>query len=202
MIFHGATFDEARLHCEELARKKGYRYIHSGNEPLLIAGVGTEVLEMLEEQPDLQVILVPIGGGSGAAGACIVAHAVDPEIRVIGVQSEASPAAYLSWRKRKLVEAPNQTFAEGLATGTAFSLPQAILRELLDDFVLLPDEDIRRAMVWMIERAHTLAEAAGAAPLAAAYRLRQELKRKKIGLICSGGNTSLEHLKEALKLSA
>jgi len=198
VIFHGATFDKARLHCETLAQEHGYRYIHSGNEPLLIAGVATEVLEMLEDQPDLQVIIVPIGGGSGAAGACIVARAVNPAIRVIGVQSEASPAAYESWRQRKLVEAPNRTFAEGLSTGTAFALPQAILWKALDDFVLLRDEEILQAMVWMVERAHTLAEGAGAAPLAAAYRLRNELKSKKVGLVCSGGNTSLEHLRQAL----
>ena len=198
VIFHGATFDEARLHCETLAREHGYRYIHSGDEPLLIAGVATEVLEMLEDQPGLQVIIVPIGGGSGAAGACIVARAVNPAIRVIGVQSEASPAAYQSWRQQRLVEAPNRTFAEGLATGTAFALPQAILWEALNDFVLLRDEEILQAMVWMVERAHTLAEGAGAAPLAAAYRLRNELKGKKVGLVCSGGNTSLEHLRQAL----
>jgi threonine dehydratase len=198
VISHGATFDEARLHCEKLAREAGYRYVHSGDEPLLIAGVATEVLEMLEEQPELQAIFVPVGGGSGAAGACIVAQAVDPKIRVIGVQSEASPAAYLSWKQGKLVEAPNRTFAEGLATGTAFSLPQAILREHLDDFILLSDDEILRAMAWMVERTHTLAEAAGAAPLAAAYRFREKMKGKRIGLICSGGNTSLEHLRKAL----
>ena len=124
VIFHGAAFDEARLHCEALAQEKGYRYIHSGDEPLLIAGVATEVLEMLEDQPDLQVILVPVGGGSGAAGACIVARAVNPRIRVIGVQSEASPAAYQSWKQKKMVEAPNRTCAEGLATGTAFLSPR------------------------------------------------------------------------------
>lgn len=198
VIFHGATFDEARLHCEMLAEKHGYRYIHSGNEPLLISGVATEVLEMLEDQPRLQVIIVPIGGGSGAAGACIVVRAVNRDIRVIGVQSEASPAAYESWRQRRLVEAPNRTFAEGLATGTAFALPQAILWEGLDDFVLLDDHEIMQAMVWMVAHAHTLAEAAGAASLAAAYRLRHELKGKKVGLVCSGGNTSLEHLRQAL----
>jgi threonine dehydratase len=201
VIFHGATFDEARQHCEALAREHGYRYIHSGDEPLLIAGVATEVLEMLEDEPDLQVIIVPIGGGSGGAGACIVARAVNPAIRVIGVQSEASPAAYKSWRERRLVEAPNRTIAEGLATGTAFALPQAILWEALNEFILLPDEEILRAMVWMVQDAHTLAEGAGAAPLAAAYRLRKELQGKKIGLICSGGNTSLEHLRQALNLA-
>jgi len=198
VIFHGATFDEAKLHCEALAEQHGYRYIHSGDEPLLIAGVATEVLEMLEDQPDLQVIIVPIGGGSGAAGACIAARAINPGIRVIGVQSTASPAAYESWRQKSLVEFPNRTFAEGLATGTAFALPQAILWEALHEFLLVKDEEIKQAMVWMLARAHTLAEAAGAAPLAAAYRLRDDLKEKKIGLVCSGGNTSLEHLRLAL----
>jgi len=201
VIFHGATFDEARLHCEALAQEHGYRYIHSGDEPLLIAGVATAALEMLEDQPGLQVIIVPIGGGSGAAGAGIVARAINPALKVIGVQSEASPAAYESWRQKKLVEAPNRTFAEGLATGTAFALPQAILWETLHEFVLLRDEEILQAMVWMVERAHTLAEAAGAAPLAAAYRLRHELKGKKVGVICSGGNTSVEHLRKALDLT-
>jgi threonine dehydratase len=114
------------------------------------------------------------------------------------VQSEASPAAYESWRQRRLVEAPNRTFAEGLATGTAFALPQAILWEGLDDFVLMDDHEIMQAMVWMVAHAHTLAEAAGAASLAAAYRLRHELQGKKVGLVCSGGNTSLEHLRQAL----
>ena len=201
VIFHGATFDQARLHCEALAAAHGYRYIHSGNEPLLIAGVATAALEMLEDAPDLEVILVPVGGGSGAAGACIVARAVNPAIEVIGVQAAASPAAYESWRQRACVEAPNRTFAEGLATGTAFSLPQAILWDGLADFVLVSDEAIQQAMVWMLERAHTLAEAAGAAPLAAAYQLRDRLQGRQVGLVCSGGNASLEQLRRALAQS-
>jgi threonine dehydratase len=201
VIFHGERFDEARLHCEALANEHGYRYIHSGDEPLLIAGVATEALEMLEDEPGLEVIIVPIGGGSGAAGVCTVANAIDDRIRVIGVQSEASPAAYQSWRKKRLVEATNRTFAEGLATATAFALPQAILQERLREFVLVTEEEIMRAMVWMIERAHTLAEAAGAAPLAAAYRMREELAGRKVGLVCSGGNTSLEHLRQALSIN-
>ena len=198
VIKRGAIYDESKLHCEELARAHGYRYIHSGNEPLLIAGVGTEALEMLEDQPDLDIIFVPIGGGSGAAGVGIVAHAINPSIRVIGAQSEASPAAYETWKQHRLVTAPNRTFAEGLATGVAFELPQAIMREHLHDFLLLTEEEIMRAMLWMIERAHTLAEPAGAASLAAAYHLRKKLSGKKVGIICSGGNTSLEHLRLAL----
>lgn len=198
VIFHGERFDDARLHCEALAREHGYRYVHSGDEPLLIAGVATEALEMLEEQPDLEAIIVPIGGGSGAAGVCIVANAIGPSIRVIGVQSEASPAAYDSWRQKRLVDAPNRTIAEGLATGSAFDLPQRVLRERLKEFILVSDDEITQAMVWMVERAHSLAEAAGSAPLAAAYRMSSELAGKKIGLVCSGGNTSTEQLKEAL----
>jgi threonine dehydratase len=198
VIFNGERFDDARMHCERLARDEGYRYIHSGDEPLLIAGVATQALEMLEDEPDLDVIIVPVGGGSGAAGVLIVTDAISPNVRVIGVQSESSPAAYESWRQKRLVEAPNRTFAEGLATGAAFALPQMILWKLLKEFVLVGEEEILRAMAWMMERAHTLAEAAGAAPLAAAHRMRDELRGKKVGLVCSGGNASIDQLKQAL----
>lgn len=198
VIFHGASFDEARCHCESLAEQHGYRYIHSGDEPLLIAGVATETLEMLEDEPEIEVVIVPVGGGSGAAGACIVARAINPTIRVIAVQSAASPAAYESWRQRACATAPNRTIAEGLATGTAFALPQAILWELLREFVLVSDDAITQAISWMIEHAHTLVEGAGAAALAAAYQLRDSLAGKKIGLVCSGGNITLEQLRRAL----
>ena len=201
VIAHGRNFDEARAHCEALALEHGYRYIHSGDEPLLIAGVATETLEMLTAEPDLTALFVPIGGGSGAAGAALVAAEINPALRVIGVQAERSPAAYQSWRERRLVEAPNLTFAEGLGTGAGFALPQAMLWQLLKEFVLISDDEIRQALLWMIERAHTLAEGAGAAALAAAYRMRHELTGKKIGLICSGGNTSLTHLHEARRIS-
>lgn len=198
VIFHGEHFEYARKHCEELAQKHGYRYVHSGNEPLLIAGVATETLEMLEDQPDLDVIIVPIGGGSGAAGACIAAHGVNPNIRVIGVQSEASQAAYQSWKQRKVVEAPNHTIAEGLSTGRGFELPQQILWEQLDDFVLVSDSAILQAVAWLAEYAHTLAEGAGASSLAAAYMLRDQLRGKRVGIVCSGGNISIDQLRQAL----
>jgi threonine dehydratase len=199
LVFHGRDFDEAREHCEGLAKKHGYRYVHSGNEPLLIAGVGTETLEILEEQPQTDVIVVPVGGGSGAAGACIVAKAVNPGVRVIGVQSEAAPAAYRSWRERRLVEDRMETFAEGLATRTAFELPQRILWQWLDDFVLVGDDEIRVAQGLMIEATRNLVEAAGAAPLAAALRLRRQLASERIALIASGGNASREQLLDVLR---
>src|ERR687895_2237341 len=151
LVFHGRDFDEAREHCEQLAAQHGYRYVHSGNEPLLIAGVATETLEILEEQPGIEALIVPVGGGSGAAGACIVAKAIDPAVQVIGVQSEAAPAAYRSWRERRLVEDTMATFAEGLATRTAFELPQRILRQWLDDFILVSEDNIRAEQATMIE---------------------------------------------------
>lgn len=110
--------------------------MHSANEPRLIAGVATHNLEILLDQPDIDTIIVPLGMGSGAAGACIAAHGIDPNIRVIAVQSEASPAGYRSWKQRTLVTAENATFAEGVATGSAAELTQSILCEHLHDFVL------------------------------------------------------------------
>ncbi|HET6948294.1 MAG TPA: threonine/serine dehydratase [bacterium] len=196
VITHGRDYDDAREHCERLATDEGYRYIHSGNEPLLIAGVGTLTLEILEDQPEIHVIIVPIGGGSGAAGACIVADAIRAEIQVIGVQSEAAPAAHHSWQKRQLVEDRMGTCAEGLATRTAFELPQRILWEHLDDFILVSDNEIRQAQRTMIEKTRNLVEAAGAAPLAAAMKLKERLAGKRVGLICSGGNVSPEQLRE------
>jgi len=201
LVFHGRDYDDAREHCEQLASEHGYRYVHSGNEPLLIAGVGTETLEILEEQPATDVIVVPVGGGSGAAGACIVARAVNPGVRVIGVQSDAAPAAFRSWQARRLVEDRMETFAEGLATRTAFELPQQILWKHLNDFVLVSDDEIRAAQALMIEATRNLVEAAGAAPLAAALRLRGQLAGKRLALILSGGNATREQLLEVLVAS-
>ena len=194
----GANYDEARLACERLAASQGYRYIHSGDEPLLIAGVGTHTLEILGEQPRIDTIIVPIGGGSGAAGACIVAKAIDPSIQVIGVQSREAPAAFQSWREGRLVEAPSRTWAEGLATGTAFELPQRIMRRLLDDFVLVSDDEIKAAVRSLLERSRIVVEGAGAASFAAALGLKDRLAGRRVALILSGGNISISQLRTVL----
>jgi threonine dehydratase len=198
IVVYGHDFDEAREHCASLAAEHGYRYIHSGDEPHLIAGVATETLEILEDEPSIDVVIVPIGGGSGAAGACISAKAVRAEIEVIGVQSEAAPAAYRSWREHELLEDRMETFAEGLATRVAFGLPQRIMWDRLDDFVLVSDDEIRVALLAMIEHTRNLVEAAGAAPLAALLRLRKRLAGKRVALVCSGGNISPDQLADVL----
>jgi len=196
VIFHGADFDEAREHCEKQATQHGYRYIHSGNEPLLISGVATCTLEILQAQPETEMIVVPVGGGSGAAGTCIVASAVRPSIEVIAVQAEAAPAAYRSWRAGTLVEDTCSTFAEGLATRTAFELPQQILRRLLNDFVLVSEDQIRTATRLMISKTRNLVEPAGAAALAAVLADPQRFAGRKVAIICSGGSISPAQLAE------
>ena len=191
LIVHGTDFDAAREHAAQLAVEHGYRYVHSGDEPLLIAGVGTQTLEILEERPDVDAIIVPVGGGSGAAGACIVAKAVRLEIEVIAVQSDAAPAAFRSWQARALLDGDETaTFAEGLATRVPFELPQKILWEHLDDFVLVSDDEIRSATRLLIEHTRNLVEPAGAASLAAAVKLRNRLHGKRVALVLSGGNIS------------
>jgi threonine dehydratase len=196
IVEYGRDYDDAREHCEALAEEHGFRYVHSGNEPHLIAGVGTETLETLERQPELDVLIVPIGGGSGAAGACIVAQALRPELQVIGVQSEAAPAAYRSWKEGGLVEDEMHTSAEGLQTRVGFELPQRILREHLHDFVLVSEDELRAATLHMLERTRNLIEPAGAAPLAAALKL--DLTGRKVGLIASGGNMTPDQLGQLL----
>jgi len=199
IVVHGVDFDEAREHCERLAAEHGYRYVHSGNEPHLIAGVGTAVLELLEAEPGIDVIVVAVGGGSGAAGACVVAKALRPATEVIGVQSEAAPAAYRSWREAAIAEDRMGTAAEGLATRVGFELPQRILREHLDDFVLVSEQELQEATLAMIAGTSNLCELAAAAPLAAALRLRDRLEGRRVALIQSGANISLDQLRELFR---
>ncbi|MFN3975083.1 MAG: threonine/serine dehydratase, partial [Dehalococcoidia bacterium] len=196
--FYGQVFEEAREFAERLAPEEGMRYIHAVNEPLLIAGVATETLEVLEAQPDIQAIFVPVGGGSGAAGACIVAKAVNPAIQVIAVQSAQAPAGYLSWKARRLVEAPMHTFAEGLATRQGYQLTQSILWDMLDDFLLVSDEEIREAMIVYLTQCRIIAEGAGATSLAGALKARERIKGCKVALILSGANVPIEQVRALL----
>jgi threonine dehydratase len=201
VVFHGADFEASKRHCKVLEEKEGLRFISSGDEPLLLAGVATHTLEILETQPYIDTVIVPLGGGSGAAGACLAAKAINPTVRVIAVQSSGAPAAYESWKARAWRTASIHTFAGGLATGEPYMLPQQVLWEHLDDFVLVDDDELRVAMRLYLEKAKTLAEPAGAASLAAALRLQPQLAGHKVALILSGGNVSAEELQQVLATS-
>ncbi|MCS5657620.1 MAG: threonine/serine dehydratase [Chloroflexota bacterium] len=200
LVFHGADFDAARLHCERLAKEEGYRFVHPVNDPLLIAGVGTQALETVEDLPDVEVLMLPLGGGSGICGACIVAKGIDPSIEVLAVQSEQAQAGYLSWKKGEIVESEMNTVAEGIATRSGYELAQQIMADLLDDFLLVSDDEIHQAIGTLVDKAHTLAEGAGATALAGAIRYPEKVKGKKVAITVSGGNITVDQLRESLNV--
>ena len=199
VVFHGEDFDEARGEVERRSAEEGLRYIHSANEPLLIAGVATCTLEIVEDEPDIEVLIVPVGGGSAAAGAGLVLEHLSPATRLIGVQAEEAPAACLSWQQGNLVEAPMSTKAEGLATRCAFELTQQMLRRHLDEFVLLSDEEMAAAARLYLEKTGNLAELSGAAALGAALKLADRLAGKKTAVVLSGSNISPGQLRGILQ---
>lgn len=186
---YGRDFDEARVETERVAREEGFRYVHSANEPALIAGVGTMALEIFEDLANVDVIIAPAGGGSCASGNCIVARHLNPKTRVIAVQSDAAPAMWHAWRNRNLDPYPTmKTEHEGLATRTPFELTNRVLWSLLDDFVLVSDEEINRAIGLLARHGKQVAEGAGAASLAAAIKMGEQLRGKVVVGIVSGGN--------------
>ena len=200
VIFHGNVFEAARERAEKLAADTGAGFIHSANEPLLIAGVGTCTLEVHEDLGGIDFIIVPLGAGSCASSACIVTDTVSPHTKVIAVQSAAAPAGYRSWKAGKLTPAPMDTVAEGLATSEGYELPQSILRKRLDDFVLVKDDRIREAIFQYVECTRTIVEGAGAASLAAAMDMKGKLQGKRVVLIASGGNITAGQLRSALDI--
>ena len=197
VVFHGSDFDTAREWIMVEAERAGGCFVGPTENPL-ICGVGTYALEIIEELPDVETIIVPVGAGSGVCGVSIVAKTINPRIKVIAVQSERAPAMQRSWAAGKPVCAATNTFAEGLATRVPFENTQRIMRQYLDDFVLVSDSEIRTAVRHLLERTHNLAEGAGAASLAAALKLKDKLRSGKTVIILSGGNLSLENMKEIL----
>ena len=199
LVLEGERFDDCREIADRIARETGAFYVDSGNVPALIAGVGTATVELLERAPGLDALFVPVGSGTGAAGACLAAAELAPNCRVIGVQSAQAPAAHDSWRSRALVERPNRTVIEGVSTAKPFALPQQIMRELLADFLLVDDAEVRAAQRLMLTSAHTMAEGAGAVALAGLWSTREQYAGKRVGVICSGGNASEAELAEVLR---
>ena len=199
VVFYGADFDDSREHVEKLCAEFGYRYVHSGNEPDLVAGVGTYGLEIMEDLPDVDVILVPIGGGSGACGTAIAAKAINPGVEVIGVGAAKAPAAYLVVEERGdggggygdggrgASDPDGLRVSPGHSAGHAGRLPAGER-----------GGDPSRAVVMLLEKARTLSEGAGAASLAGALQIKERLQGKKVAVVVSGGNLSMRQLRSAL----
>lgn len=198
IVFFGRIFEESKEYAGKIAGERRARFIHPANEPALIAGVATYALEIFEECPSLDVIIVPVGGGSGASGCCLVKEAVSPSTQVIAVQAEKAPGAYLSWKNKKIVTDKMETAAEGLATKMGYELTQEILRDFLSDFILVSEEEMVQAILLYLELIRNLSEEAGSSPLAAALKIKDRLKGKKVALILTGRNISIERLTHIL----
>ena len=200
LIEFGRDFDEAREKVEQMQHERGLRYVHSANEPLLIAGVATYALEIFDEMPDVDVMLVPIGGGSGACGCSIVRTALGSRAKVIGVQAERADAFARSWTGGTRVAGDKaDTFAEGMATRVTFDLTFGILKRELDGVVTLTEDELAEGVRLALRATHNLAEGAGAAPLMAAMKMRDELAGKKVVCVMSGGNIDRATLTRILR---
>jgi threonine dehydratase len=200
VIFHGSYYEEAREYAERLASERGFLHVHGINEPLLYEGVGTMHIEVFEELPDVDLVVNPIGGGSGASAACIVYKSLDPRIKVIGVQAEGAPAFYNSWKKGTMSSTNGvKTAAEGLATSRAYELPLGILREKLNDIVLVNDQEMKDAVKAILHATGQVAELSGAASTAAAIKIKKQLAGSKVVLLLTGGNIQDQQLARILQ---
>jgi threonine dehydratase len=200
VMLHGNYYEEAREYAEHLVSERKYLYVHASNEPLLHEGVATMHLEILEDEPDIDIVFNPIGGGSGASGACVVYKTLDPRIKVIGVQAEGAPAFYHSWKDGMVRQTDGvNTAAEGLATAQAYELPLRILREKLDDIVLVSDEQMRRAVKTIFVSTGQVAELSGAAATAGAFKIKDQLSGKNVALMVTGGNIQPDQLASILR---
>jgi threonine dehydratase len=200
VVEHGKDFDEAREHVVSLVATHGYRSLHPANEPSLIAGVGTYALELFEDVPTPDVVIVPIGLGSGICGVSLVRAQLSPHTRVIGVQAARAPAVYRSWQEKRMIATDSaDTFADGLATRVPAEMTQAIINRLVDDIMTVSEEEMAAAIRLLLFHTHNLAEGAGAASLAAALQLRSQLSGKRVVVILSGGNIDTATLKWVLQ---
>jgi threonine dehydratase len=193
LIEYGRDFDEAREEAERLSKAENLRYIHSANEPHLINGVGTyaiEIIEALRERNEkADAVFAPIGLGSGICGVITAFRALSPETRIYGVQAEGAPSVYLSWKEGHIVETEEaRTFADGVATRVPASLTFDIIRNGLDEIILVSDNEIIRAIRLLWRTTHNLVEGAGAAATAATIKLSERLKGQNVVNVLTGAN--------------
>jgi threonine dehydratase len=187
VVLHGDSLDEARSHAHTLAEQQGLVFVHPYDDEAIMAGQGTVALEMLRVQPDLDTLVVAIGGGGLMAGMATVARALSPNMRVVGVQAERFPAMYNAIKGTHLPQG-SSTIAEGIAVGTPGTLTQAVIRERVDELLLVDEGDIEQAIVMLLEIEKTLVEGAGAAGLAALIRHPTQFAGQRVGLVLCGGN--------------
>jgi threonine dehydratase len=199
LIEVGATYDETVRECDRIRRDRGLTLVHSTNNRDVIAGAGTMTLEMLEQEPALDAVIIGNGGGSQAVGALTVAATRKPSLAVYAVGAEGAPAQYESWKEgRRLTNQPVNTFAEGIATGSAYEMTFDALRTGLAGFVSVTEAEMYRAIRDLIRITHNLPEGAGAAGLAGLHRIAPGLTGKCVAIVMCGGNLGSAALLRAL----
>jgi len=187
IVLHGDTLDEARAHALMLAEQQQLVFVHPYDDADIVAGQGTVGLEMLQDVPELDALVVAVGGGGLIAGMATAAKALKPGIDIIGVQTASFPAMVNAIKGTHHPQG-NSSIAEGIAVGTPGQIPQAIIARLVDDLVLVDEGDIEQAIVMLLEVEKILVEGAGAASLAALLKYPERFKGKRVGLVLSGGN--------------
>jgi threonine dehydratase len=187
IVLHGDMFDEAYTHALELEKERGLTFVHPFDDPEIIAGQGTVALEMLEQAPEIDSLVVPIGGGGLISGVGIAAKALRPDIELIGVQAELYPSMYCRITGNELPSS-GDTIAEGIAVKAPGVVTSGILQRIVDEILLVPERDIETAVSLFLQIEKTVAEGAGAAGLAALMRHPERLKGRNVGLILTGGN--------------
>ncbi|MDR7408934.1 MAG: threonine ammonia-lyase, partial [Armatimonadota bacterium] len=200
VVLHGRDFDEAFAYAEALHRDSGAVLVHAFDDPAVIAGQGTVGLEIVEQLPDVQLVVVPVGGGGLISGVAVAVKSLVPTARVVGVQAAAAPAVYQSWRQARGVEIPaRRTLADGLAVSAARGRVLELLRRWVDDLVTVEEDELAGAMVLLLmvlllERAKLVAEGAGAAAVAALVYGKVRMPGARTVALVSGGNVDLNTL--------
>jgi threonine dehydratase len=199
LIEQGRDFYEVQDYCEELAENAGYHYLRQGNEPKLVNGIATMGLEIFEELPQVDTVLMPIGGGTGCAALAKVIRGINPRVELIGVQAAQMPSFYESWRQgKKVTVAPADTVADGLAARSVYEIPFLILQQQIKDVVLLSEDELLEGVRLALRYTQNLAEVAGAAALAAAFKIKDHLRGKNVVVIMTGGNLGMTRLGQIL----
>jgi threonine dehydratase len=195
----GKDYDESVEAMQRLARKEGRAISHSTNDPRVVTGAATMSLEMLEQSGGLDAIVIAVGGGSQAVGALTVTRQLAPNVRVFGVQCAGAPAIHDSWHSRRPTRTERaDTFAEGVATRQPYGLTYSTLVEGLTDFVTVTDTELAEAIRQIVTRTHNLVEGAGALGVAAALKLKDQLRGLRVGVAFSGGNIDSRVLRRIL----
>lgn len=199
LVEEGRDYDESVAVAERIRRAEGATLAHSTNDPQVIAGAGTLTLEVLEQEPALDAMVIAVGGGSQAVGALAVLRAERPSARVYGVQAAGAAASHAAWHARRPVKLERaDTFADGLATRSSYDLTFPALLEGLADFITVTDAEIADAMRLLLRTTHTLVEPAGAAGLAGLRVLAPRLAGQRVAIVLSGANVDSATLQRVL----